>query len=73
MIHALIHGHLGTAWSFNPLSFLILPILCIGWVRWTVALVGSRPVRRLARPTPIWALLGIVILFWIGRNLTSAW
>jgi Protein of unknown function (DUF2752) len=73
MIHALTHGHLGTALSFNPLSFVSLPILCIGWVRWTAALVGGRPVRRLAKPTPIWALLGIVILFWIGRNLTSAW
>jgi hypothetical protein len=73
MIHALAHGHLGTALSFNPLSFVSLPILCIGWVRWTAALVAGRPVRRLAKPTPIWALLGIVILFWIGRNLTSAW
>lgn len=74
MIHALSHGHLGTAFYLNPLSFVLLPILCAGWVRWTVALAGGRrPVPRLADQRPIWVLLAIVIIFWIGRNLTPAW
>jgi hypothetical protein len=74
MIHALSHGHLGTAVYLNPLSFVLLPILCAGWVRWTVALAGGRrPVPRLVDQRPIWILLTMVIIFWIGRNLTPAW
>lgn len=73
MIHALCHGHLGTAFGLNPLSFVMLPVLVAGWVRWTVAVGGGRPMGRLATPMPIWTLLGVVIVFWISRNLTSAW
>ena len=73
MIHALASGHLATAFSLNALSFVLLPVLCAAWVRWTAAAVGGRPVRPLVNPTPTWILLGAVIAFWIGRNLTSAW
>lgn len=30
----LIHLEFKTAYSFNPLGFIVLPLLCIVWIQW---------------------------------------
>lgn len=70
MVHALGHGQIGEAVSLNPLAFAMLPILGLVWVRWVVLSTHGGPARRWAAdPRLIWALLAVVVVFWIARNL----
>jgi hypothetical protein len=69
-LHALLHGDLAQAASYNLLFLLLLPVLlvwgtCTWWSLWT------------GRPVPGWrvppwvlrALFVVVLAFWVLRNL----
>ncbi len=70
-LHALLHGHLSTAFAFNPLLLLMLPYLLLGilvniytyltgiQVRWPI--FYNRYI--------IWIIFGIIAIFWILRNI----
>ncbi len=68
--HALIHGDLDQALAWNPVFVLMLPFLIYSafdllFTMWT----GRRP---FAYRTPGWAikiLAGVLIAFWIVRNI----
>jgi hypothetical protein len=48
----------------------MLPVLAFFWTRWTVARARRRPVRRrVGDPRLIWGLFGLVLAFWLVRNL----
>lgn len=69
-VHALAHGDLATAWDRNPLAVVLLPLVLVAWVAWGLRLAGRRawhPTR--IRAGWIWALLVVVLAYWIARNL----
>ena len=69
-VHQLLHGRVGAALALNPL--LPLYLAALGWVflaQLRLAL-GRPPLAgpRLASGW-IWALLALVLVFWVARNL----
>lgn len=73
LVNALAHGHVGTAFGFNPLLFLLLPVLGYLYVRWTVLSVRGRPMwSALFRPVAVYSFVGVVAVYWIVRNLPFA-
>jgi hypothetical protein len=69
-LHELFHGHLGTAFGLNPLMVLSLPFVAFSIIKYITAGILGRAERRIFIPSVfIWSLLGVIILFWILRNL----
>jgi hypothetical protein len=69
--YAVLHGDLATAFAMNPLGMVVLPLALVGialelagWVR------GRPPSYRLSLGTRgTWALVVLVFVYWIARNL----
>jgi hypothetical protein len=69
--HQLLHGHLASAWSLNPLAVLLLPIYALLAVQIGSGLIRGRGLRCASpRPALIWLGLGALVLFGIVRNLS---
>ena len=69
-LHELTHGRLGTAFGLNPLMVLSLPFIAFSIIKYITAGILGRAEHRIFIPSGyIWVLLGIIILFWILRNL----
>jgi len=68
-MHQLLHGHLATAFRFNPLLIASLPF--IGWfgARQTVRKVRNQPAAVGVRPKWLWLLLVVVVGFTLLRNV----
>lgn len=69
--HAALHGHLGEAFRFNPLGMVLFPAALLGggleltgWMRGK-----ALPVRLLISGSGAWWLIGVVLAFWVMRNL----
>ncbi|MCQ0004199.1 DUF2752 domain-containing protein [Actinomadura madurae] len=72
-VYALTHGHLGAAFGFNPLLFVVLPVFGYLYVRWTVRTAQGLPMRSaLLRPAVAYSFVGVLIVYWIVRNLPFA-
>lgn len=69
-IHQLTRGHLVAALGLNPFMVLSLPFISYFFAsRAMLAFVG-RPLKTFfLRPELIWALLGIILAYWILRNV----
>jgi hypothetical protein len=68
--HQLLHGHLGTAWSLNPLAVLLLPVYALLAGQIGSGLIRGRGLQCTSpRPALVWLGLGALILFGILRNL----
>lgn len=67
--HALAHGNVGQAFDRNPLTVLFLPYLIWAWGSWVYRIRSGRSKGDLAPPSVIWAILVVVIAFWVLRNL----
>ncbi|HKO97203.1 MAG TPA: DUF2752 domain-containing protein [Pyrinomonadaceae bacterium] len=68
-LHRLLHGDIIGAFQFNPIMFLLLPILLYVLVRHTIAVFGDRPVRgNRVKPAYIWVFFAVVMSFWVFRN-----
>ncbi|HET9657375.1 MAG TPA: DUF2752 domain-containing protein [Kineosporiaceae bacterium] len=73
-IHAVVHGDLLQAVDRNPLTVAFLPYLVLTWISWLRRGITGAPRRDLAPPWVIWTLLGVVVAFWVLRNLPGfAW
>ncbi|ACY98421.1 MULTISPECIES: DUF2752 domain-containing protein [Thermomonospora] len=73
MIHSLAHGDLAAAFGRNPLLFVLLPFLGYLWVRWAVLSARGRPMASLLlRPGVAYVLVGVVVVYWVVRNLPFA-
>jgi Protein of unknown function (DUF2752) len=71
-LHALAHGDLRGALARNPLMVLTVPALVVWWTTWLVRAVLVRPRRWVAPAWSIWALLAVVLVFAVARNLPNA-
>lgn len=69
-VHALVHGRVQEAFALNVLAVAMLPLLAFFWLRWARARALDRPARTKAgHPALIWALFGVILVFWLVRNL----
>jgi hypothetical protein len=72
-LHALAHGDVGAALSFNPLTVFGLVAVVGLWAGWAQRRITGRA-RRAAPGWVLWAVLGVVLAFWVLRNLPGfAW
>ncbi|MBT2209868.1 DUF2752 domain-containing protein [Actinomadura sp. NEAU-AAG5] len=70
LVHALTHGDAGTAFGFNPLLFLLLPVFAYMYLRWTYLASRGLPMRSLLfRPVIAYGFVGVLAVYWIVRNL----
>ncbi|WP_242887191.1 DUF2752 domain-containing protein [Actinomadura litoris] len=70
LVHALTHGDAGTAFGFNPLLFLLLPVFAYMYLRWTYLASRGLPMRSvLFRPVIAYGFVGVLAVYWIVRNL----
>lgn len=69
-LHQLLHGHYTAALDLNPLMVLSLPFLVFALISHALHRRGGCfSVRPPARAFWIWSLLGVIIAFWIFRNI----
>ncbi|GGO75327.1 DUF2752 domain-containing protein [Nonomuraea cavernae] len=69
-IHALAHLDPVAAMGLNPLAMVMIPFLLFWWGRWLVRGWQGRPRRTtLAHPVWLWVFLGVVLVYWVVRNL----
>ena len=68
-MHQLLHGHLATAFRFNPVLIFSLPIL--GWLgtRYVWQKARNEPASLGLRPLWLWLILTAVLLVSVLRNL----
>ena len=69
-LHQFLNGHFVAGFRLNPLMMLLLP--CVGYSAASSALemAGAPALPRVfLRPIYIWALLAVIIAFWILRNV----
>lgn len=69
-LHQLLHGNLLAALGLNPLTVLLLPPIAYSFLSGMVRVVSGRAAPRVLLPAAwIWTLLGVIVLFWIARNI----
>jgi hypothetical protein len=69
-LHQLFHGHLVTAFGLNPLTVLFLPFLGYSFLSYiVVGISGRTPPTVFVSAVYIWIILGIIVIFWILRNI----
>lgn len=69
-IHQLTRGHPAAAFGLNPLMVLSLPFLGYYFASNAARAITGRPLKTFfIRPVFIWALLGLVLVFWVMRNV----
>jgi hypothetical protein len=71
-LHQLTHGHLKAALHLNPLAVLAIPFL--GYMLLSELLnqtTGKRLPHVFKSRVWIWILVGIIIAFWILRNIPA--
>jgi hypothetical protein len=69
-LHQLLHGNVPAALGLNPLAVILLPVIAC----WLLFRLGQGMRGRSARAVIlpafwIWTLLGVIIAFWILRNV----
>jgi Protein of unknown function (DUF2752) len=70
-LHALLHGDLWSAVSFNAMTVLLAPVLLTAWLSVGIAAFRGRRSPKL-RVAPRWiglSLAGALGLFWLLRNV----
>ena len=69
-LHQLLHGSLPAAFSLNPLTMVLLPAVIVSLLVRFRQRAAGRPIHRsVVSPAWIWALMVVVVLFWILRNV----
>jgi hypothetical protein len=68
-LHQLLHGHLLTAFRFNPLIILALPLVLAFLIRYAVLVARNQPTALRLRPVWWWLLLALMIGFSFVRNV----
>jgi len=70
--HDLMHLRISAAFSANPLALIAIPYMLLGYVaQWKAptSTWWSRLRKTLFGVKAIWVILGIIIVFTIGRNI----
>ena len=68
-VHQLLHGHLVTAFRFNPLVILSLPVILGFGARYAAQMARNQPASLGFRPVWLWLVLAAAITFSIVRNV----
>lgn len=69
-LHALLHGRMADALSFNPFLVLSIPYLIAVMWGYAKAIPGSDVVRRIAHhPIAMLTYVALFCIWWIARNL----
>jgi hypothetical protein len=71
-LHQLLHGHLATAFRFNPVLIVSLPILAWVGARYGRQKARNEPVSLGLRPLWLWLILAAVLVVSVLRNLPGA-
>ena len=71
-LHQLLHGHLATAFGFNPVLVVSLPLLLGFGARYGWRKAANQPASLAVRPLWLWVLLAVVVVFSVARNLPGA-
>ncbi len=68
-LHHLLHGDVWGAFQLNPFTMLLLPLLLAAFVRYSIKVFRSQPIKgnELA-PAYMWALFIVAVSFWLIRN-----
>ena len=76
-VNDLTRGDLGAALSSNVVLVVLLPLLALGWVRWTRRAwrgTPARPVSRAGATALVVAAVVVTVAFTVLRNTpTGAW
>ena len=71
-LHQLARGHPVAALDLNPLMMLLLPFIVYFFASQALLAVTGRPLRTFfVRPAVIWTLLGVILLYWLLRNIPA--
>ena len=71
-LHQLTRGHPLAALDLNPLMMLLLPFVAYFFASHAMLAITGRPPRTFfVRPAIIWALLGVVLAYWLLRNIPA--
>ena len=70
--HQLLHGHLATAFRFNPVLIVSLPILAWAGARYAGRMARHEPASLRVQPLWLWLALAAVLLVSVLRNLPGA-
>ncbi len=70
-LHALLHGDLPTAWGYNALFILEIPLLLLLAVAWMLRRSHPSLHRILNSRSLILSLLAIIILWTVVRNILN--
>jgi len=69
-LHQLTLGHPVEALDLNPLMVLLVPFVAYFLASHTMLAATGRPLRKVfVRSELIWALLGVVLVYWLLRNV----
>lgn len=68
-LHDLAHLDLAGAWAMNPALVIAAPVLVGAWVAWLRRSLSGRQRRVVAPAWTIWALLVLVLAYWVARNV----
>ena len=71
-LHQLLHGHLETAFRFNPVLAASLPILAWFGAKYCWQKARNAPVSLGLRPVWLWVMLAVVVVVSVLRNLPGA-
>ena len=68
-LHQVLHGHFLEAFTLNPLLLLAIPVLLFALLRYTVIVLrGGVPRSNVLPASYTYALIFVVLSFWIFRN-----
>jgi hypothetical protein len=71
-LHQLTRGHPLAALDLNPLMMLLLPFVVYFLASHVMLALTGWPLRRFfVRTALIWALLGVVLVYWLLRNIPA--
>lgn len=68
-IHALLHGDLATAFSYNAMLLIAIPWIALCLFAETRRTRNPRLYARLNPPLLIWLFLAMVLMWWLLRNI----
>jgi hypothetical protein len=69
-VHALTHGDVGAAVGLNVRTVVAIVLAATIWGRWVLRSWRGQPRSRVAPAWTLYLALGVIVVFWIVRNLT---
>lgn len=74
--HDLAHGDLAGAWAMNPVWVVVVPLLVVGWLRWTARCWRGQATTSTAPPAQRvvwvpWVALAVTACFTVLRNVPA--